>query len=232
MNRRDTSKTSVGVVMAPLIRLNLLYKTDIATLVNEFCATHDCLSRFNITSPWVLQDDTVASDGQALIRVPDLRYVRIGGETKRPDVNEMFTQFWPEETARRKWMPLPTPRRQIGCNWSADFCPNCARGTCPTCEGGIEGIEGEGCKTCRDHGYIPDPACSICHGSYEDIAWLESWNDIYVSARYADLVRRIPGARWLPGQNETAPILIRGDGGVRALVLPVSNTQFAQCRTH
>jgi len=223
VSRRQFVAAAIGSLLLPSIKLDLSHERDLSTLVNEFCEVKGCLRRYNLQQPWECNGDSVASDGRALIRIPGLRYVPEGGEARVPNAEKVFDQFWRESG----WMNLPRERlRKDECGG----CPFCVRTDCEKCDGvgdlWIDEFNHTGpCPRCRGLGYVPQADCEFCHGTryQEMLPNLDQWGDQLICVRFARLVRRIPGARWLPGSNvdPVRPILIRGDGGIRAMVMPV-----------
>jgi hypothetical protein len=219
-----------SLCFAPLIRLDLNRERDMVALVGEF--TDPGCNRYDLSSPWEFQSQSVASDGRALICIPGLSFVHTGEEGRRPDVGQVFNKFWPtiEKPKWRQWLPLPPVERVCHPNPLYDQCPRCIRDNeCHRCDG--EGttwsdedhwnVWNVSCPDCCGHGYNHDSGCTICHGTEGVTRWLEPWGNALISARYAEMVRQIPGARWMPGKDHESPILIRGDGAIRSLVMTV-----------
>lgn len=231
MNRRDVLKAFSSLALAPLIRLDLTHERDLSALVNEFCDT-DGNSRYCLTDPWEYSGESIATDSSVMISVPGLRYVATGDKKRRPDAGSVFRSFWPIKDDGRKWHRMPLIRRRK--NQYVDYCPECSRRhPCAWCDGDGEDWDRPTlltvkCARCNGIGYIPDRACDICHGQRSDIAWNEEFGDQLLNARYARMIRQIPGAMWMPGAEARqsaidyrGPIIIRGDGGIRAFVMPV-----------
>jgi hypothetical protein len=221
VTRRQFVAATLGGLLLPSIRLDLSHERDLSQLVNEFCDTEE-YRQYDIRQPWECEGDSVASDSRALIRVPGLHYVPEGRDVRVPNASMVFKSFWRESG----WLPLPQERRMRG---NYNYCPYCSRNECPQCNGlgemwvddySVAGL----CSRCLGSGYTLNPDCDICHGTpdQQSVAWLDRWGDQAISVRYARLLRQIPGARWLPGVgDEEHPILVRGDGGIRAMVMPV-----------
>jgi len=227
MNRRDLLKAACGFALSPLIRLDLSHERDLSTLVMQFVDRHQYYLRYDLDAPFACHEQSVATDGHAMIAVPGLRYVESGKELCLPDVDAVFHSYWPtiEETSWRKWLPLPQVHRRVPD--AHDHCPVCNDTPCPICDGEGEAFsESYGwtrtCTACNGHGYIPNPNCSVCHGTLKNVAWCEDWGDQMISAKYASLIRQIPGVRWMRGRDSKGPIILRGDGGIRCFVMPVA----------
>lgn len=229
MNRRDLLKAACGFALSPLIRLDLSHERDLSTLVMQFTDRSGYLSRYDLAGPFAFHGQSVATEGRAMIAVPGLRYAEVGKALRLPDVDGVFRSFWPtvEETSRRRWMPLPQVRRRVP--EFDEYCPLCDETPCPACDGEGETFSEsyaygwtETCKTCNGKGYLPSPSCPVCHGTLKSVAWCEEWGNQLISTKYAGLIRQIPGARWMPGRDIEAPIILRGDGGIRCFVMPVS----------
>lgn len=218
MNRRDLLKTAVAGIFAPLIRLSPARDADMADLVQEFCDVDPDLGSprgYCFTDPYEFHGHALGTDARAMIEVPDLAYTRTSNSGRRPDFQAVFDDHWPTETTMngRRWAQLPKPRRFAGRYRSS--CPYCSRHEHARCEGC-------GCERCHWQGYVAVQDCPLCHGRYHaNIPWIEVLGDQRVNTRYLDLCRRIPGAMWIPGRAPKSPILVRGDGGVRALVMPI-----------
>jgi hypothetical protein len=218
MNRRDTLKVISGFALSPLVPFSRFFERDLSNLVNGFCESPlSSKLGLDLMSPWESAGRTFATDGCACISVPRHRCATAGEPGNRPDMKEVFRRYWPtfEAWATRQWMPLPKPR--LAAN-HGNYCLWCERYTssCPGAFGGPRHARhGPIC-----HGYSPSPSCPICHG-HEDFNNIEVWDGVAMNAYYGWLVRRIPGARWMPGVNEMEyPILIRGDDGIQAMVMP------------
>lgn len=209
LSRRSVLKAMAAAFVAPRILLDLSHERDMAGLVNEFCHTGE-LRQYDLRTPWACGGDSVASDGRAIIRVPGLRFVARGDRGLVPDADAVFERLWRESGWQSLPREVPASAAELEMNES---CPFCDRTECEDCFGC-------GCHSCHGHGYVARPECSVCHGRYFGIPWMDAAFGIPLNIRYARLARRIPGVRWLPAADPEHPVLFRGDGNVLAMVMP------------
>lgn len=222
MNRRDCLKSIAGALLLPAIKLDMTHDRDLSMLVGEFCEPRKISARYDLSRPCEFEQAAVACDSKALLSVPDLRYATTGAGVKVPPFDDVFRQFWRDDD---KWLRLPVERLATS-DSARSYCPDCERDMgCDYCDGvgELHSIQDHMhmCHRCQGYGYIARHDCPICRGQYRDLPWLDGSLGQLISRRYSRLVRQIPGVRYRPPAVEDGPVLFRGDGGIRAMVMGV-----------
>lgn len=221
VTRRGFGGTVIGAAAALLLpKLQIRPQYDLHAIAKDWCDAEASL-RYDLGSPYVMQDHIYATDGRGMIRFAD-DWMVTNGTARIPEVTvATWNRYWDDGG---KWIDLPNRLHLVG---ELEHCPSCIRkrNVCTACDGvgewvTLPGDRSEKCGTCNGLGVMPNKSCQWCGGDAErKVPSVVLLGGNTIGIEYYELISKLPGVRLHPSGNMERPLMFASDIGIQGLMM-------------